>query len=181
MPVVPKSTEKKNSDPRTKVCSSCKQEKPRSEFYARTNRSSGLQSRCKECANGERWKNGRFKNDEHKRRVYAANKSSYQRNKAKYVEQTGRRNAKRKVEALEAYGQAVCTRCGFNAHPAALEFHHRDPLTKRFNIATAVTSPDKYPWSVILEEIAKCDLICSNCHRIEHSSRGYDGLWKREQ
>lgn len=35
----------------TKVCRSCGQELPRSEFYAKTGAKDGLQSLCKKCAN----------------------------------------------------------------------------------------------------------------------------------
>jgi hypothetical protein len=172
----PKSSE--NADSRTKVCSACKQEKLRSEFYARRDRPNGLQACCKKCTNGGRWKHGRFKDEVHKKRTYEINKASYQRNKDKYALQTGRRNAKYKVAALEAYGTLVCSICGFDAHPAALEFHHRDPGTKLFNVSTAICCPEKYPWDVILDEIAKCDVICSNCHRTQHCSRSYEGIWE---
>lgn len=59
----------------------------------------------------------------------------------------------------------VCIRCG-ESHPACLQFHHRDPSTKRFAISQAirlcVNRED------ILEEIRKCDVLCGNCHAKEH-------------
>ncbi len=60
-----------------------------------------------------------------------------------------------------------CVKCGFN-HPAALEFHHRDPSTKVSGITDMVFK--NISKDVILLEIAKCDVLCSNCHRIEHST-----------
>lgn len=65
----------------------------------------------------------------------------------------------------EYKAERFCVRCGFN-HPAALEFHHLDPLQKSFSIGQF----DGRSWETILEEIAKCELICSNCHRIEHDT-----------
>ncbi len=57
-----------------------------------------------------------------------------------------------------------CEICGFN-HPAALDFHHIDPHLKNFTI-----SPNKHNKKEVLEEIKKCKVLCSNCHRIEHAS-----------
>ena len=59
-----------------------------------------------------------------------------------------------------------CGRCGFS-HPAALDFHHKDPLTKSFKMGDiAFVEKNK---NIIFEEIKKCEVLCSNCHRIEHS------------
>jgi hypothetical protein len=57
-----------------------------------------------------------------------------------------------------------CETCGFN-HPAALDFHHIDPTQKKFAI-----SPNRHNKKEVLEEIKKCKVLCSNCHRIEHAS-----------
>jgi hypothetical protein len=58
-----------------------------------------------------------------------------------------------------------CQRCGFDGHPSALEFHHVGE--KDFNISLVANKS----WASIVEEVKKCELICSNCHRIEHSER----------
>lgn len=60
-----------------------------------------------------------------------------------------------------------CSRCSFS-HPAALEFHHRDPLTKISGVTDMVFK--NVSRELILQEIDKCDVLCSNCHRIEHST-----------
>jgi hypothetical protein len=46
-----------------------------------------------------------------------------------------------------------------------LEFHHRDPATKIGNVGQMITA---YPKIKVLEEIQKCDCLCSNCHKILH-------------
>lgn len=56
-----------------------------------------------------------------------------------------------------------CERCGFDNHKA-LQWHHKNPKDKTFNIADAI----RYSRQDILDEIAKCELICANCHQIEH-------------
>jgi hypothetical protein len=72
--------------------------------------------------------------------------------------------AKRKERLRDLKQGLTCDRCGFDK-PCALEFHHRDPATKDFTIS-------KKAWQVseerLLAEIEKCDVLCSNCHRIEH-------------
>lgn len=176
MPEKHKSAE--NVDARIKVCGRCKLEKPRSEFYARRDRPVGVQSYCKKCTkNQPRWKDGRFKDEADKQHIYKINRLSYQRNKAKYAQRAAQKKAQDKIRTLEAYGSFACNRCGFDVHPAALEFHHRNPTEKLFNISTAIGSPNQFPWKDVITEIAKCELICSNCHRIEHAAEAYANLW----
>lgn len=61
--------------------------------------------------------------------------------------------------------QSSCTRCGFD-DARALDFHHRDGQEKD-EILSRVHIRG---WGKerILAEIAKCDVLCANCHRIEH-------------
>lgn len=54
-----------------------------------------------------------------------------------------------------------CADCGYRKHPEALDFDHlRD---KKFSIGSECF---KYSWAALMEEIAKCDVVCANCHRI---------------
>jgi transposase len=71
---------------------------------------------------------------------------------------TKRRRAVKKVLVDEAGG--ACARCGYARCLEALQFHHRDPSTKRFGLAHGITrSIDS-----LREEAHKCVLLCSNCH-----------------
>jgi nucleoside 2-deoxyribosyltransferase len=68
--------------------------------------------------------------------------------------------------AYDEYKRSLgCKICGYNKCGAALEFHHRDPELKTAQIG-------RYLWVIhtpeALAEIAKCDLLCSNCHREHH-------------
>lgn len=50
------------------------------------------------------------------------------------------------------------------SHPACITFHHRDPAQKSFDI-------HKYyhkSMTTIIAEIAKCDILCFNCHMKHH-------------
>jgi len=58
-----------------------------------------------------------------------------------------------------------CIICSEN-HPACLDFHHVDRTIKEFSIGAF---PRKtYTLKKVQEEIAKCIIICSNCHRKKH-------------
>jgi hypothetical protein len=58
----------------------------------------------------------------------------------------------------------VCA-CG-ETDVVCMDFHHRDPNSKRTNIGWMVNSG--YSKESILAEIEKCDKLCSNCHRKLH-------------
>lgn len=71
---------------------------------------------------------------------------------------------KRQLEFLEFKKTLKCNRCGFS-HPAALQFHHTDPSTKEVAVGAVAGS-----WSLkrLQKEIDKCEVLCANCHAIEH-------------
>lgn len=62
-----------------------------------------------------------------------------------------------------------CVRCG-ESHPACLEFHHRHPADKTANVIELAQST--YSEDIILAEIAKCAVLCANCHAKEHWGGG---------
>ena len=79
------------------------------------------------------------------------------------------RRHRAKLAAIEYLG-GKCKHCGTAHHPSAMEFHHRDPQNKEVTIGMVANKQ----WAVIKKELDKCDLLCSNCHRVFHSER-YDG------
>jgi hypothetical protein len=64
-----------------------------------------------------------------------------------------------------------CERCSFS-HPAAMHFHHRGD-DKAGEVGRMATQ--NFNREVILAEIAKCEVLCANCHAILHFERGYPG------
>jgi hypothetical protein len=60
-----------------------------------------------------------------------------------------------------------CLDCS-NDNPIVLEFDHRVDEIKRGNIGDLA---NKLSIESLMEEIAKCDIVCANCHRIR--------TWKR--
>ena len=57
-----------------------------------------------------------------------------------------------------------CQICGYNRCSGALEFHHLEPTTKERNLSKNWP----YSWERSKEELKKCILLCSNCHREVH-------------
>ena len=64
-----------------------------------------------------------------------------------------------------AYLGGKCVDCGFCGHYSAFDFDHKNPLDKSFKISGKF----HYRWKELLIELSKCELRCSNCHRIKHS------------
>lgn len=62
----------------------------------------------------------------------------------------------------------TCADCLRPYPPYVLEFDHVDPETKRFNVGDASSAPSL---EALKEEIEKCDLVCSNCHKIREHQR----------
>ncbi len=74
-----------------------------------------------------------------------------------------------KVKAL-AYKGGKCVECGYDKHPAALQFHHNDPATKD----VSWNKLRLRSWNKITLELDKCFLLCANCHSVVHSKSKYD-------
>ena len=67
--------------------------------------------------------------------------------------------------ALE-YKGSKCEKCGYNKCSEALEFHHKNPEEKDFNLSDRNLIFD---WQEIKKELDKCSLVCANCHREIHA------------
>ena len=73
------------------------------------------------------------------------------------------RRRRLKLMAIEIKG-GKCTRCGYNRSPAAMAFHHTDPAAKEIR----VTETFNRSWDAVKKELAKCILLCANCHAEVH-------------
>lgn len=72
-----------------------------------------------------------------------------------------------KVQAIKmAEG---CVDCGYDAHPEALHFDHLPGHEKVHPIAVLVVRAAS--WERIAAEIAKCEVVCANCHAIRTANR----------
>lgn len=150
-----------------RTCTSCRVEQPETEFHVRNPRKGTLHTQCKTCirAYAKKWANI---NKEHKKE-YAQKyyKDSPRAKVARQKEWGTKWNGVREwLMALK--GQNPCADCNKIYHYAIMDLDHVYG-EKCFNIASvmgAAISDD-----VLLEEIQKCELVCSNCHRIR--------TWKR--
>lgn len=69
-----------------------------------------------------------------------------------------------KLKAVTYLG-GKCQRCGIESNCLDIfDFHHRNPDEKEDSLNRLVNSD----WDSIVSELDKCDLLCSNCHKITH-------------
>lgn len=71
-----------------------------------------------------------------------------------------------KITELKEKAGGQCVRCCYNKCLEALDFHHKIPSEKVSDISR-LAKDSRFALADI--EAAKCELICANCHREEHS------------
>ena len=64
------------------------------------------------------------------------------------------------------YKGGKCQRCSYDRCMEALEFHHRDPSQKDFNMSSKGYTRS---WKRVQVELEKCVMLCANCHREVHA------------
>ncbi len=124
-----------------RFCTACREPKPLDDFHRR---GKGLQSWCKDC-----------------RRTHDA--AYHQRRRPLRAAQKRER-----YEALLAWmrdykSSRPCADCGGRFHPVAMTFDHLPGTTKRTDVSTLLHSGYR---KLLLDEIAKCELVCANCHAV---------------
>lgn len=135
----------------TKVCSTCQEEKSVSEFGFKSKKDGKLQSTCKACQS------------KCSKKHYLSNKDGYR--------QRARKNNKlyreRNRQFISQYkSEKGCYFCKENT-PICLDFHHLNPDEKEINIS--IMSRGANSIETIMNEVNKCLVICSNCHRKLHA------------
>lgn len=68
-----------------------------------------------------------------------------------------------KLKAIKFMG-GKCLKCEYNKCHASMDFHHVNPIEKDKSIKNIISGS----WKRIEEELKKCILLCSNCHREHH-------------
>jgi len=127
----------------------------------------GKTRNCRLCRAAKLARRPRAQATERMRRWRAANVN---RNRL-----TWRENRRHKKEWLDAQ-KLKCLRC-LETHISCLEFHHREPGQKDFLLSTAVSHCSL---KRIQAEVAKCDVLCANCHRKLHWDERQRKLEERE-
>jgi hypothetical protein len=82
----------------------------------------------------------------------------------------------RRAAAVRSYIQSIkmergCTDCGYREHPEALEFDHLPGFVKEHRIAQLSAGAKR---EKIDAEIAKCEVVCANCHAVRTAKRRAD-------
>ncbi len=107
----------------------------------------------------------KYKSESYREYMRNYQRTWHQRNRTQRIAKVN----ERKQRIWEFYNKLkatlACSKCGEN-HPATLQFHHCDPEQKEFNLSEAVR--EGYSIERLKKEIAKCVVLCANCHAKEH-------------
>jgi hypothetical protein len=108
------------------ICSRCKEDKPKDEFFKQTKRPSGIQVHCKVCSREvtQEWRAA------HPERTKELNK--------RYYDKTGLSNHRRRayglspeeVQVMEKRQESRCALCGLQATPLHVDHDHETGLVR---------------------------------------------------
>ena len=76
------------------------------------------------------------------------------------------RHARKKLELMRSHKEVPCADCGGVFPPYVMDFDHVTG-EKELNVSRAL----RVSVARMLAEIAKCEVVCSNCHRIRTYER----------
>ena len=94
----------------------------------------------------------------------AAYQKSYRQDNLERLTKYDRERKQAKRAWLNDYKMSRgCQDCGYAGHPAVLEFDHVRGV-KSFTIGHKA----HYSLDRLKAEVAKCDVVCANCHRLRH-------------
>ena len=139
-----------------KRCATCKEEKPRKEFYINRAKPDGRQYSCIPCQK-------KYHND-----VWYESKRQHRIEQIKERKRRVSRENYKKI--FMEYFIHGCVDCGTNDY-RVLEFDHVTGKKKRLSgrgtegVGTLVRFG--YKWDTIKKEIDKCKIRCRNCHHIK--------------
>jgi len=92
---------------------------------------------------------------------------SYLRNTEKYKSRCQIRRKERKKWYQEIMKDKSCKYCPENSIEC-LDWHHIDPSTKKSEVCKLLNQFRSF--KSVLEEMNKCIVVCSNCHRKIHAN-----------
>jgi predicted Fe-S protein YdhL (DUF1289 family) len=125
-----------------KICTKCELPKEIEDFNWRSKTKGTRQSICRECQN-------------------KAGAEHYKNNSSDYKKRARQFKAALKAKFAEWLLDKYCVDCGEN-DPVVLDCDHVRG-EKKSDISVMLN--DTRPWEAILEELSKCEVKCSNCHR----------------
>lgn len=93
-------------------------------------------------------------------RAREARRKHYYKNKEAYIARS-LANKRKCIAYIRVCKDRPCLDCGIKYPYYVMDFDHREGVDKLNNISLMIT----YGIKKIQEEIDKCDVVCSNCHR----------------
>src|SRR5438093_12375480 len=143
-----------------KLCPRCREVKALSEFSKNPRRRDGVNSICKTC-----------------RRIY--DHERYERIHGRSIDYQPLRSERGRRAWLRSLKEGKpCTDCGRTYPPQVMQWDHKPGFQKLGDITIDFWGPGRED---ILAEIAKCDLVCANCHAIRTFTRsGWALRWLKE-
>jgi hypothetical protein len=126
----------------TKLCPKCQEQKPLDCFYEK--------GKCKDCY-----------------------KLYYQENKERYAErfQKCKKSLRKRENKIRERNRTLvqniknktpCADCGVSYPHYMMDFDHLPHVEKIANISWLAGHSS---WKIVQQEIAKCEVVCANCHR----------------
>ncbi len=155
----------------SKICSTCK--KPKTEYSKCSGNKDGLQYNCKECSSV--YSSKLHKENPEKKR--ATSRKWQKENPERYKATMRKWYNEKSIHAWikTKYENIPCIDCNGVFIFIAMDFDHRPEETKLFVISTFDSKAQTATNIAKVEkEIAKCDLVCSNCHRVRTWDRKHN-------
>ncbi len=94
----------------------------------------------------------------------------YYKRRPQYFKDIASRARQRKREFINRLKIKPCFDCKKQFSSWIMEFDHRDPTTKVDCVSVIMRNGS---FKSLETEIAKCDVVCSNCHAERTHQRGY--------
>ncbi len=143
--------------PSSKLCTRCNVVKSAGRFYKSRSKKDGLHYCCKEC-------------DRARKKQYHTQAHVKQRLREKYKQHRARVIAPRKAHVNTLKQDQPCVDCGGSFPSVCMDYDHVQ-APKLFSISHWPHLV-KYTEEDLQQELLKCELVCSNCHRIRTHIEG---------
>ena len=138
----------------TRKCGKCDLVKTVDQFYKKRRNKNGTiayQSYCISCCSKR-------------------HKKYFQANRGKYLDKA-KKHREKLINFVNSLKDQPCVDCKQSHPPYVMDFDHLDSTTKVDTISRLQRTGSK---ELIIEEIKKCELVCSNCHRERTYQRAHE-------
>ena len=146
------------------TCCICKESLHKSEFSLRSTVTGKRSASCKTCHAAYRRKHYLHNTVKYKKQAIDWNKANDKKRKSISSKSAAKTSKAAKQLAVD-YKGGKCQDCEGVFPNCCYDFHHLDPTQKDYHIAPLLNARG---FEASKEELDKCVLLCSNCHRIRH-------------